>query len=372
MLFPITNSLVIYTATVGITPIRLNFLDFVHQLSNVDSSADRGTHSNFTAQRYGPDSVYDSLTEENTGAITCRNASSRISQGSISITKPTGTIQNDVMIANIYCGGSGNITVTPPSGWTLVSQTSVTGQIMATYFKVAGASEPSSYSWSVSGGQQNQGGITTYYGVDTSNPINAYSNQSNSASTSYTAPSVTTTVNNTMLVGAFGAKAGGTSNTVTPPSGFTELYDIGQNNNGPACLESSDYVQASAGASGNKVATGQSGVNIGHLIALKPASGTNYQLDLEEQWTGVDFHETNEELCIYVNNTSIENLRVDVWNGSSWQNVIASLNNGWNNATVSAYLVSSTFTIRFNGSLETTDATQDSWAIDATLLHLWS
>jgi hypothetical protein len=67
-----------------------------------------------------------------------------------------------------------------------------------------------------------------------------------------------------------------------------------------------------------------------------------------------------------------ENLKVDVWSGASWENVIASLNSGWNNVSVSAYLVSSTFTIRFKGTSETADATQDTWEIDATLLHVWT
>jgi hypothetical protein len=70
--------------------------------------------------------------------------------------------------------------------------------------------------------------------------------------------------------------------------------------------------------------------------------------------------------------TASENLKVDVWSGASWQNVIASLNSGWNNVTVSAYLVSSTFTIRFKGNVETADATQDNWEIDAALLHVWT
>jgi hypothetical protein len=35
-------------------------------------------------------------------------------------------------------------------------------------------------------------------------------------------------------------------------------------------------------------------------------------------------------------------------------------------------LTSSNFTIRFKGSSETSDGTQDSWKIDATLLHVWS
>jgi hypothetical protein len=67
-----------------------------------------------------------------------------------------------------------------------------------------------------------------------------------------------------------------------------------------------------------------------------------------------------------------ENLKVDVWTGASWQNIISSLNSGWNNVSVSAYLVSSTFTIRFKGTAETVDAIQDNWEIDATLLHVWT
>jgi hypothetical protein len=70
--------------------------------------------------------------------------------------------------------------------------------------------------------------------------------------------------------------------------------------------------------------------------------------------------------------SSGETLRVDVWTGASWQNVFTNLGSGWNNFTVSAYLTSSTFTIRFKGSTETADTIQDSWDIDATLLHVWT
>jgi hypothetical protein len=98
----------------------------------------------------------------------------------------------------------------------------------------------------------------------------------------------------------------------------------------------------------------------------------NYELDLEVQWTHADFDEANEELCIYVGAVGGENLRVDVWTGSAWQNLFSSLNVGWNNVTVSSHLTSSTFTIRFKGATETGDTTQDYWTIDATLLHCWS
>ncbi|NWG11218.1 hypothetical protein HXY33_05670 [Candidatus Bathyarchaeota archaeon] len=67
-----------------------------------------------------------------------------------------------------------------------------------------------------------------------------------------------------------------------------------------------------------------------------------------------------------------EKIRVDLWNGSSWQNLFTDLVNGWNNVSVSTYLNSSTFTIRFKGSIESSDAVQDSWKIDVTLVHTWT
>ena len=69
---------------------------------------------------------------------------------------------------------------------------------------------------------------------------------------------------------------------------------------------------------------------------------------------------------------SSENLQVDTWYGGAWQNLIAALNSGWNNVSVSSYLDSSTFTIRFKDVTDTGDGTQSSWNIDASLLRLQS
>jgi hypothetical protein len=109
----------------------------------------------------------------------------------------------------------------------------------------------------------------------------------------------------------------------------------------------------------------------GREIIYVAFGGHDYQLDLEAHWTNVNYNGTIEELRIYANSTATENLRVDVWHGGSWNNVITALTNGWNNVSVSAYLDSSTFTIRFKGSNEISDATQDSWRIDATTLYIW-
>jgi hypothetical protein len=96
-------------------------------------------------------------------------------------------------------------------------------------------------------------------------------------------------------------------------------------------------------------------------------------LDLEVQWTAADFDEMYEELCIYVGSIGTEIILVDVWDGSNWQNVMNGLSaNSWNNVSISDYLTSDTLIIRFKGSQETADINQDSWQIDATLLHTWT
>ncbi|MCW3987691.1 MAG: hypothetical protein NWE87_05190, partial [Candidatus Bathyarchaeota archaeon] len=101
-------------------------------------------------------------------------------------------------------------------------------------------------------------------------------------------------------------------------------------------------------------------------------NATNYELDLEIQWTSVDYDEANEELCIKTGTTDAEDVKVYVWNGS-WQLVFNDLNaSSWNNASVTDYLTSSTFTVRFLGETETGDTNPDSWKVDATLLHVWT
>ncbi|NWF97260.1 MAG: hypothetical protein HXY34_14070, partial [Candidatus Thorarchaeota archaeon] len=52
------------SAKVNVTAPLFDYVD--NDDSDVDSSSDKGTHSNFTAQQYGPDVIYDTLTEEST------------------------------------------------------------------------------------------------------------------------------------------------------------------------------------------------------------------------------------------------------------------------------------------------------------------
>jgi hypothetical protein len=105
------------------------------------------------------------------------------------------------------------------------------------------------------------------------------------------------------------------------------------------------------------------------LTQFSPAV-INYALNIEENWTNVNYAYPRQDLCIKTSNLSLnEDLVVDVWDGSSWVTTINSLqNNDWNNVSVTQYIDSSTFKIRFRGSNDASDPIQDSWSIDAVLL----
>ena len=102
---------------------------------------------------------------------------------------------------------------------------------------------------------------------------------------------------------------------------------------------------------------------------LQSATPQNCQLDLEAQWTNVNFTQPNQWLCIYGGTMASEDTRVDVRSGSTWLNLFTDLTTGWNNISVSQYVNSPTFTIRFKDGTQTNDPSQDSWQIDTALLR---
>ncbi|GAH46971.1 unnamed protein product, partial [marine sediment metagenome] len=98
----------------------------------------------------------------------------------------------------------------------------------------------------------------------------------------------------------------------------------------------------------------------------------NYKLDLEIQWSSVNYTQSNEELAIYTGSMATESIRIDIWTGAAWTNIATDLNaNSWNNISIGTWLTSATLTIRFRGDLEVGDTTQSSWEIDCSLLHTW-
>ncbi len=137
---------------------------------------------------------------------------------SLTLTKPAGVTQNDVMLAAIMTDAG--VAATPPAGgWTEILFDEVaTLQRSTLFWKSASNAEPASYIWTtVAPGNLYAGLISTYVGVDGA-PVDGTPAGSTGTTTAWTAPSVTTTVaNDWSLVVASSAN----TNTSTTPTGYT-------------------------------------------------------------------------------------------------------------------------------------------------------
>jgi len=204
-----------------------------------------------------------------------RAAASATTTGTtLTITKPSGTATNDVLVASIAVTPS-TATITPPSGWTLVrrmNNAGPTSNSLAVYYKAATATEPASYAWSVSGSSFTVGGTQGFTGIDTATPVDLENGQSTPSGKTHATPSITTSVANAMLVASH---AFASSQSWTPPSGMTESFDRPSGATGATGLsiEGSRALLAVAGASGTKTATAAGSADAGnaHLLALRPA-----------------------------------------------------------------------------------------------------
>jgi prepilin-type N-terminal cleavage/methylation domain-containing protein len=188
------------------------------------------------------------LTTSGVGSITVGNSTSNASGGgvtSISFTKPAAVATGDVLILAVTVNGSP--TITAPSGWIGTSKQTSNGNLnSAVFYKVATASEPASYTVTISKKAQATGGIVDYQGVDTSNPFDDWGSAAG-ASGSAVGPSVTTTSANDEIIETTGfAGATGPWNP-TPPTGMTKRV---QANDASSLAFVADESQASTGASG--------------------------------------------------------------------------------------------------------------------------
>jgi hypothetical protein len=211
-------------------------------------------------------------------AVAAVASSSNGSSGSrsfVTLNRPAGTVAGQVMVAQLVSNDD-DPGFTAPAGWTLVSDRSITNALrQAVYLKVAGSSESTLYTWKLSTStfRRIAGGITTYSGVDLTTPIEAAGTSVNStASTTVTAPSITTTVPGALLVHLAAINAEG---TLSPPAGMTERWEATSPSSADsrdALASASDTTQAAAGATGATAATASlPGPSIGTVVALRPA-----------------------------------------------------------------------------------------------------
>jgi hypothetical protein len=172
----------------------------------------------------------------------------------------------DVLIASFLTRNVTAVTQAP-SGWSLLS----TAGAMRVYYRVAEASEPTTHTWTLGSQQRWAGGIAAYRGAAAS-PIDASAAQTSSGSQSLLAPSVTTSVDQAMLVAVFGSHHRG---AIAGPAGMTERWDLEDGGNGGPTQgvrsEAADETLGSAGATGDRTAVaGGAATGYGALIAIAP------------------------------------------------------------------------------------------------------
>jgi len=192
----------------------------------------------------------------------------------LTIGKPSGVAAGTTLLAVVNVRLTGTYAgMTAPSGWTFVRRdqsTSGDKLTQAVYVRVAGSSEPASYSWKFAYSTASSGAILAYGGVDGSAPVLGHSGRFGSGTT-ITAPSVSVGVAGAVVVGFFGNSAKTSTN---PPSGMAERFDVTSTGDWGISLEGADLTMSSTGATGDKSAqSGASGSNIGQLVALRPGAG---------------------------------------------------------------------------------------------------
>jgi len=304
--------------------------------SNVDNSTNTGTHSNFTAVQYGPDLINDTLTEGNTGTT--------------SLFEYYNTGDDD--------GGGGAW-----AGFKLCQTFSSSTSFSITSVKLL--------LYRIG----NAGTVTVGIYATTGNPAYPTGSVLTSGTTNgNTLPTASPYEWREITLTAYALQASTTYAIVVQCSG-------GNGGNAVYWRDDSTSPTYGNGMYGRSLSSGSwdAGAQMDNtrdgMFEVWGAS-YSYQLNIEEQFTSVDTGAyTNKELCIFAGTWSTsETIKVDVWNttSTSWVTVIASLTkNAWNNVSI-ANLLTATVTIRFTDGTPSSDTVQDSWSIDATLLHLWT
>jgi hypothetical protein len=182
--------------------------------------------------------------------LSSTNISNDVTITQLTLNTPVNAAAGDFLVANVSVNGGSSAGITAPAEWTLIRRTDNGTSIgIASYGKVAGASEPSSYTWTISPQTRAAGGITAYAGIDTASPIDVSSGATGRGKVA-TAPSVTTTQDGNQVLALFASNFGkGDNETFSTTQGMTKLYDVRNAPSGPT-IAAEDKTEASAGTAG--------------------------------------------------------------------------------------------------------------------------
>jgi hypothetical protein len=196
-------------------------------------------------------------------------ATSTGSGTTITVTMPSGIVGGNLLVVGISFAYMRTISGVP-SGWTLFRNDTdpSTEHRFATYYKVAGSSEPGSYDWTLSAGTNFNASAIRISGVDGTTPVNATAYDLTTSNK--TSPSVPTTVADCLIVRYFSV---GRDRTFTEPTSHTKVADT---TTAAGCDHSvARITQSTAGDTGTALWTTDSYTDgsIHHVFAIAPTSG---------------------------------------------------------------------------------------------------
>lgn len=166
---------------------------------------------------------------------------------SLTINKPSSTAAGDILVANITVDKGASTMVSTPTGWTLIRRTNNDIKVgIASYWKLAGGSEPTSYTWTISPSARAVGGITRYGGVLTTSPIDV-TGEAAGQGTTLSSNALSTNYANEVVVDLFSVND---NRTFSTPTGMTEDYDAANPNNSGPATAADEIDQLSAGLVG--------------------------------------------------------------------------------------------------------------------------
>ncbi len=362
--------------------------DYIDNISDVDGSPDKGSHSDFNFQKAN-DGIYDTLTEEDavgaSGISLVDSATYSVSSSTVAVAKAdfTGLANGDFVLVH-YSKDNDLAWTTIATGFTKVDELlTTTGQGMTTgyfyKFMTDVSSEPSTW---VFGNRQNKATAvvaTAWRGVDTGGYLDASATTTSGTDDGQPdSPDITTSNNDAMIIVSYhGADPSNVADFVgVAPSGFAtngynSSYGGGPKNSAMTAVGYLEKASAGLETIGSWQNTGGLSGTEWHarVFSLVPASDTlNYELDLEVQFTSVNTGYDNTVIAIKVGAMGAEDLGVSIYN-SSWYPIFSDLTTGWNNYTITGEAgLTETMTLRFLGGTDFSDTTEDTWEIDAVLL----
>lgn len=208
----------------------------------------------------------------------------------ITVSKPSGVVDGDVLVASVVISADKTI-VAGPSGWTLLDSQvtgSATGDCRhAVYYRVA-SSEGSSYVWDFSGGADCAAAILAYTGAGTVPVDTSAARLMAGSTTGHTAPSVTTSAD-TVAVMAYGTNPFFNGDTTfTTPSGLTVRAeaDPGAGTTNRAVLKVFDLAATAATPTGTKVTTlNNSAKGVAFTVGFKPSGAVAQTIVVDSRAT---------------------------------------------------------------------------------------